>query len=255
MPKRAMPGETGPERARSSGYWCVVPAAGAGRRAGSGVPKQYRPLLGKPMLLRTMERLAQHPKIVGLVVVLDADDRRWGGWVMCLGKPVRTCSGGRERVDSVRAGLALLAQIEPSDAWVLVHDAARPCVTHEDIDRLLREGTRHAVGALLAAPLHDTIKRAEPAGNVVETVPRENLWRALTPQVFRLGELVQALLAADDGTGRAGALTDESSAFELLGKKPLLVEASDENLKVTSRADFARAEATLLAQGERPAWA
>ena len=232
---------------RPNGVWCVVPAAGAGRRAGAGVPKQYRPLLGKPMLLRTMERLAQHPRIAGLVVVLDAHDRRWGGWVMCLGKPVRTCSGGRERADSVRAGLALVAELEPAEAWVLVHDAARPCVPHADIDRLLRDGMRHDVGALLAAPVRDTLKRAEPGGNVVGTIPRENLWRAMTPQLFRLGPLIEAL----DAAGRDAAVTDESSAFELRGKKPLLVEGSEENLKLTAAGDFARAEAILLSQGER----
>ncbi|HVF35132.1 MAG TPA: 2-C-methyl-D-erythritol 4-phosphate cytidylyltransferase [Candidatus Saccharimonadia bacterium] len=242
-----------PKRVTQKGIWCIVPAAGTGRRAGGGMPKQYRPLLGKPMLLRTMERLAQHPKIAGLIVVLDPYDRRWGGWVMCLGKPVRTCNGGRERVDSVRAGLALAAQFEPGDAWVLVHDAARPCVPHADIDRLLREGMRHGVGALLAARVHDTIKRAELSGNVAETVPRDNLWRALTPQLFRLGELTQALASVDADPALAGGITDESSAFEAAGRKPLLVEGSEDNLKVTSLADFARAEAVLRAQGERPA--
>lgn len=248
MPKRppASRGRVTSAR-RPNGVWCVVPAAGAGRRAGAGVPKQYRTLLGQPVLLRTMERLAQHPGIAGLVVVLDAHDRRWGGWATCHGKPVRTCSGGRERVDSVRAGLALVAEIEPAEAWVLVHDAARPCVPHADIDRLLRDGVRHDVGALLAAPVRDTLKRAGPDGNVSETIPRENLWRAMTPQMFRLGALIEALETA----GRNATVTDESSAFELRGKKPLLVEGSEENLKITAAGDFARAEAILMSQGER----
>ena len=233
---------------RATGLWCVVPAAGAGRRVGGSVPKQYRPLLGRPMLLRTMERLAAHPRIAGLVVALDANDRRWGGWVVCMGKPVKTCDGGRERADSVRAGLARLAAFERDDAWVLVHDAARPCVPPDDLERLVREGTRHPVGALLAAPVRDTVKRANDDASVRETVPRESLWRALTPQLFRLGELAAALDAA---AAQQAALTDESSALERLGRAPLLVEGSDDNLKVTTADDFARAEAILHAQGVR----
>lgn len=237
----------------TKGVWCVVPAAGAGRRAGSGAPKQYRPLLGKPMLLRTMERLALHPRVAGLVVALAERDRHWGGWVSCMGKPVRTCTGGAERADSVRAGLACIADSERPDAWVMVHDAARPCLSHREIDRLLRQGTRHPVGALLALPVRDTVKRADADGNVTETVSRENLWRALTPQLFRLGELRAALDAALADPARGGSLTDEASAIELQGKKPLLVEGCDENLKVTSAQDLVRAEAILRAQGEHPA--
>ncbi len=231
--------------------WCVVPAAGAGLRAGGAVPKQYRNVLGKPLILRTMERLAQHPRVAGLVVALAERDRRWGGYVMCMGKPVRTCNGGAVRADSVRAGLARLAQFERPDAWVLVHDAARPCLPHADLDRLLREGTKHAVGALLAARIRDTVKRADDGESVAETVPREKLWRALTPQLFRLGELASALDWARADPERAARVTDESSAFELLGKRPLLVEGSDDNLKVTTADDLVRAEAILITQGER----
>jgi 2-C-methyl-D-erythritol 4-phosphate cytidylyltransferase len=244
-PRSAHPAMTGP-------VWCIIPAAGAGKRAGGAVPKQYRPLLGKPMLVRTMERLAAHPRIAGLVVPLADNDTHWPGYVMCGGKPVRTCSGGKERADSVLNALRVLRGTVSDEAFVLVHDAARPCVPLADVERLLRLGLAHDVGALLAAPIRDTVKRANADAEVVETVPRDGLWRALTPQLFRLGELADALATALADASTAKYVTDEASALEFLGRRPLLVEGSEDNIKVTAAEDFARVEKIMLGQGERP---
>ena len=221
--------------------WCVVPAAGRGARVGGEIPKQYLPVAGKPMLLQTLERLAAHPRIAGLMVVLEAGDARWPKWLTFDDKPVSTTIGGAERADSVLAGLhALSGKVEGSQ-FVLVHDAARPCVRAADISRLIESGLP-AGGALLAAPLRDTLKRADAQGQVVATEPREARWRALTPQLFRLGELVVAL----ESTRAAGiAVTDEAMAMERIGHKPLLVEGSEDNIKVTTSADFALAEFLL----------
>jgi 2-C-methyl-D-erythritol 4-phosphate cytidylyltransferase len=225
-----------------SGYWCVVPAAGRGRRFGGDVPKQYLRLNDKPLLLHTLERLASHPRIAGLMLVVAADDASWAqGLVEVLGKPLLRATGGAERADSVLAGLrALPASIGDGDA-VLVHDAARPCVNAADITRLL-ERAIPAGGGLLAAPLRDTLKRADAEGRVAGTEPREARWRALTPQVFPRAALQAALAAA---AAEGIAITDEAMAMERAGHAPLLVEGREDNIKVTTPADLALAEFLL----------
>lgn len=232
---------------RTNKYWAVILAAGSGARIGGATPKQYLPLLGRPMLLRTLERVASHPKVAGVVVVLARDDMRWPGLVMCQGKSVLTATGGAERVHSVLAGLELLEPMLPREALVMVHDAARPAVRHADIDRLFAAASAHAVGALLALPVADTLKRAGAGDAVEATVPREKLWRALTPQLFRIGELSDALRGA---LGRGELPTDESNALELCGKTPVLVESCADNLKVTRAQDLELMELILRAQGE-----
>jgi 2-C-methyl-D-erythritol 4-phosphate cytidylyltransferase len=227
--------------AATDALWCVVPAAGRGARVGGEIPKQYLPIAGKPMLLHALERLAAHPRIAGLMVVLEAGDARWPKWLTFDGKPVSTTIGGAERADSVLAGLRALAGHVEKSNFVLVHDAARPCVRLADISRLIESGIPVG-GALLAAPVRDTLKRADAQGRVVATEPREARWRAMTPQLFRLGELVAALESARD----AGiAVTDEAMAMERAGHSPLLVEGSEDNIKVTTPADFALAEFIL----------
>ena len=222
--------------------WAVVPAAGSGSRFGGALPKQYLPVFGRPLLRHTLERLAAHPQVAGIVVALAAGDPHWPGWEQLAGKPVQRCTGGSERAASVLAGLhALGPQVRAQD-WVLVHDAARPCLRHDDLDRLLAHGCAHEVGALLAAPVRDTLKRADAGGCVAATEPRERLWRALTPQLFRRGLLTRAL----EGALAAGAsITDEASAVERLGLAPLLVEGAADNIKVTEPADLALAEFVL----------
>lgn len=226
---------------KMSPLWCVVPAAGRGSRVGGTSPKQYLPLGGQPLIWHTLQRLARHPHIAGLLVVLAAGDTHWPGWDNVHGKPVLTTSGGGERSDSVLAGLiALPASVDERD-FVLVHDAARPCVRATDISRLIDAGFQ-TDGALLAAPLRDTLKCADADGHVIGTEPRERRWRAFTPQMFRRGQLCCALRAAS-AAGRA--VSDEAMAMEQAGFTPLLVEASEDNLKVTTAADFALAEYLL----------
>jgi 2-C-methyl-D-erythritol 4-phosphate cytidylyltransferase len=221
--------------------WCVVPAAGRGTRVGGDCPKQYLPLAGRALMLHTLERLADHPRIGGLLVVLAADDARWPGIESLGGKPVRTTVGGGERADSVLAGLRALPPEVAEGDFVLVHDAARPCVRTADIERLI-DAAAVGDGGLLGAPLRDTLKRADEHGHSRLTEPREQRWRAFTPQMFRRGQLVAALAAA----AREGVVvSDEAMAMERAGHAPLLVEGAEDNIKVTTAADFALAEFLL----------
>lgn len=153
-------------------FWCVVPAAGRGTRVGGDCPKQYLPLAGRPLMMHTLERLAGHPRIGGLMVILAADDRHWPAINMLHGKPVLTAVGGSERSDSVLAGVTALPASVGAQDFVLVHDAARPCVRHADIDKLV-ELAGAADGGLLGAPLRDTLKRSDAAGRSELTEPRE----------------------------------------------------------------------------------
>lgn len=224
------------------GLWVVVPAAGQGARFGGEIPKQYLSVLGRPLIRHTLERLASHPRVSGLCVALAANDVHWAGWREFKGKPVLTCVGGAERADSVLAGVRTLPASVREKDWVLVHDAARPCLRHDDIDRLLDHGCAHDVGAILAAPVRDTLKRADARGAIQRSEPRERLWRALTPQLFRRAALERALESAIEARVR---ITDEAMAFERLGLSPLLVEGAEDNLKVTTPADLVLAEFLL----------
>ena len=225
----------------STALWCVVPAAGRGTRMGTDCPKQYLPLAGRPLIAHTLERLAAHPRVAGLVVVLGAKDEHWPGTTSLRGKPVRTAIGGAERSDSVLAGLDALPSAVGEADFVLVHDAARPCVRATDIARLIEQATR-VDGGLLGAPLRDTLKRAGDGGHSLVTEPRDQRWRAFTPQMFRRGELSAALRAvAHDGR----PVSDEAMAMELAGFRPLLVEGAEDNIKVTTAADLALAEFLL----------
>jgi 2-C-methyl-D-erythritol 4-phosphate cytidylyltransferase len=221
--------------------WCVVPAAGRSTRVGGDIPKQYLPIGGKPMLMHTLTRLATHPLVTGIVVVLANGDNYWAGMERLRGKPVRTAIGGDERADSVLAGLRAIPDNVDKSQFILVHDAARPCVRAQDISRLMELGVPVG-GAILAAPVRDTLKRAGSDQRVVVTEPRESRWRALTPQLFRRDELIAALESARS----AGvSVTDEAMAMERIGHRPLLVEGSEDNIKVTTSADFALAEFLL----------
>lgn len=232
---------------RSRQFWCVIPAAGKGIRFGGSTPKQYVDIAGKPLLYRTIERLAAHPQIAGLLVALARDDGHWRDRGTQFGKPVLTCIGVGERADSVLAGLRALPVSVAASDFVLVHDAARPCVRSSDISTLIERGVA-AGGALLAAPLRDTLKRADPDGRVAMTEQREARWRAMTPQIFRRADLIAALeLARADSI----VVTDEAMAMERAGFRPLLVEGADDNIKVTTTADAELASFLLSPTADR----
>jgi 2-C-methyl-D-erythritol 4-phosphate cytidylyltransferase len=227
--------------ANDAGFWCVVPAAGRGERFGAGIPKQYVSISGKPLLLHTLERLAAHPRIAGLMVVLARRDAHWPGLSELFGKPVVTAIGGDERADSVLAGLTGLRARVGVDDFILVHDAARPCIGAADISRLMDMGVT-AGGALLAAPVRDTLKRADLANRVAATEPRESRWHALTPQIFGYVQLIAALEAA---RAAGVAVTDDSMAMERAGHRPLLIPGAQSNIKVTAPSDIELAEFLL----------
>ena len=234
--------------------WALVAAAGRGSRMGAPIAKQYLPLAGRTVIEHTLQRLAGHPCIAGLMVVLDAAelasaDSLWASLGLshpgALPTPLHTVAGGAERYTSVDNGLCALSELIAADDWVMVHDAARPCLRHQDIDRLLAHLADHPVGGLLAAPVADTIKRSNANGEVIETVNRNALWRALTPQMFRLDALRAALKHAADG---GFAVTDEASAMELVGHRPRLVEGHPDNIKITHPADLELAELFIRRQ-------
>jgi 2-C-methyl-D-erythritol 4-phosphate cytidylyltransferase len=226
--------------------WAVVPAAGTGRRMGANVAKQYLSLLGRPLLGHALESLLASPRIEAVVLVVAADDMRWPEAVPA-DAPLLTAIGGAERCHSVLNGLLRLADRAAPDDWVLVHDAARPCLSHEELDALFVALERDPVGGLLAVPVADTLKAADDSGRVLRTLPRDSLWRALTPQMFRYGLLHDALAAAIE----AGVMvTDEAAAMERAGHRPALVAGRAANLKVTGPEDLALAEAVLRRREE-----
>lgn len=220
-------------------YWLVMPAAGVGRRFGGDRPKQYAALCGRTVIEWALDPFLTDPRCAGAVVALAEDDPYWAA----IAPPeVLVARGGGERSHSVRNGLTALSARAGRDDWVLVHDAARPCLPRQDLDRLLADLATHAVGGLLASPAADTLKRADASRAVQETVDRSGLWRALTPQMFRYGRLCEAL----DRAHAAGRVpTDEAQAIEWLGDHPELVEGAAANLKITSAADLAIAAALL----------
>ncbi len=214
--------------------WAVLPAAGRGTRFGGEIPKQYLQLAGKPLIEHALRALLAHPRVAGAMVALSDGDAHWPGWTTLLGKPLLRCTGGGERADSVLAALQALPAQVSNETLVLVHDAARPNLHAMDLDRLIVAAERDD-GAILGAPLRDTLKRADECGRIQATEPRDRLWRAFTPQAFPRGALTAALLQArTDGV----LVTDEAMAMERAGFRPRLVEGSEDNLKITTPADL-----------------
>ena len=222
-----------------SRLWAVVPAAGVGRRMGTEIPKQYLQLAGRCVIEHALDGLLGYPRVAGVCVALNAGDPYWQTTAFAGHPRVVIAAGGRERADSVRSALDAIAPQVVEDDWIMVHDAARPCLRTEDIDRLIAQLWDDPVGGLLAMPARDTMKMAAAGKRVERTVDRNNLWHALTPQMFRLGVLVRALDAALQ-TGIT--ITDEASAVEHIGLTPALVEGRSDNIKVTHPADLPLAE-------------
>ncbi len=218
--------------------YALVPAAGTGSRMGEGIPKQYRMLAGKPMIRHALEAFCSHSAIERVYVVLAEDDAHWGAydWSSLSEKLTVLYCGGQTRASSVYNGLAKMGA--GMDDWVMVHDAARPCIDKKSLDRLFSEVGDDDVGGLLALPVADTLKMDDGNKRVSRTVPREGLWQAQTPQMFRKKLLLEALKFAPDRT-------DEAGAIEALGFCPRLVPGDPRNFKVTYPGDIALAETIL----------
>jgi 2-C-methyl-D-erythritol 4-phosphate cytidylyltransferase len=230
----------------SERFFGLIPAAGAGERMGQPTPKQYLKLLGRPLLYHSVKALLASGRIDIVFVVLAPEDgefrqHEWGEF----GERIAPLyCGGASRHDSVLNGLVAASSTAQPDDWMLVHDAARPCLGQPELQRLFAALTADDVGGILAVPVADTLKRADPVGRIEATEPRERLWQAQTPQMFRHGLLLEAL-------GRTAKLTDEAGAVEALGLRPKLVQGSTANVKVTYPEDLQVAEAILASQGRQ----
>jgi 2-C-methyl-D-erythritol 4-phosphate cytidylyltransferase len=223
-------------------YFGLIPAAGTGSRFGGELPKQYQPLNGRALLSYAVDSLASETPLTRVYVIHSKDDRRCAQVAGTSGRVAMLACGGASRAESVRNGLAALRGELKDQDWLLVHDAVRPCLPKEALRRLLKEVANDATGGLLAIPVADTLKRRDDEGRVAATEPRDGLWQAQTPQMFRFGVLWDAYKA-----NRALEATDEAQAVERLGLKPMLILGSSANIKVTYAADMELAAAILTA--------
>lgn len=235
---------------KAPSIWAVIPAAGIGSRMASDRPKQYLPLLGKPIIEHTIAVFDRHPAIGGIVVVLAEDDPYWPQLGLSAKTPLHTVVGGAERSESVLNGLVYLNQHHPDTQWVMVHDAARPCLQPSDIDKLVAVAqSDKAVGAILGHRVVDTVKKVNADLEIEGTVAREQLFRAFTPQMFRVRQLLTAIHSALNADLN---VTDDSYAIEKSGQSPILLEGAASNIKVTGPEDLALAEFFLsqIQQGQ-----
>ncbi len=217
--------------------WAVVPAAGVGKRMQADRPKQYLPLAGKTVIEQTLNRLLNAGIFSAIAVAISTEDPYWPELAVSRHPDVITAPGGKERADSVLSALNALAHQARDEDWLMVHDAARPCLTTEDIIKLYNSLQDDETGGILALPSHDTLKTVEQ-DRIVGSIDRNRVWRALTPQMFRLGPLRDALQEAEGNP----AITDEASALELQGYHPKIVEGRPDNLKITRPEDLALAQ-------------
>ncbi len=229
----------------SDRFWAVVPAAGAGKRMGSDVPKQYLTLNGRQIIEHALHRLLSHPKVEAVYVALSLGDEWWPMSSFAGDHRVVCALGGAERCHSVLNALKLLSNRADDRDWVLVHDAARPCLRYADLDQLINTLQDDSVGGLLGVPVHDTMKQVDESSRVEATVPRERLWHAYTPQMFRLGLLRRALTEA---LQQKLLVTDDASAMEQMGYQPKMIQGHADNIKITRPSDLALAEYFLNSQ-------
>ena len=233
-------------------YWAIVPAAGTGSRVGADIPKQYISIHHKTILEHTLGKLLDCKLFSGMVVAISSEDNYFQDLPLSKHKDITTVYGGADRCDSVLAALDYLTTITDGNDWVLVHDAARPCVSINDIHSMVEQLRQHPVGGILGIPVRDTMKRlsnneiAESGILEIEkTECRENMWHALTPQMFRIEILHKALIHCRN---QNLVVTDESSAIEQSGMKPVIIEGSASNIKVTQADDLQLAEFYLKQQ-------
>ncbi|MEQ1739120.1 MAG: 2-C-methyl-D-erythritol 4-phosphate cytidylyltransferase [Methyloglobulus sp.] len=218
-------------------FWAVVPAAGVGKRMNADRPKQYLELAGKTVIEHTLSRLLQANVFSAVAVAISAEDPYWPELEIAEDNLIITAPGGKERADSVLSGLKAIREKANDNDWVLVHDAARPCLTTGDIHLLIDTLVNDDVGGILALSSHDTLKNVQGC-DILGTMDRRLIWRALTPQMFRYGMLKTALEEAEGNP----AVTDEASALELKGLRPKIVEGRPDNIKITRPEDLALAQ-------------
>ena len=230
----------------SPALWAVLPAAGVGRRMGSATPKQYLDLAGRAVIDHALDLFVADVRIRGVVVALDPTDRYWSATAYADHPKVTRANGGAERCHSVLNALDVLGAHAHAEDWVLVHDAARPCLRPADLDRLIDGLIDDEVGGLLGIPVRDTMKRAEPDDRIGATLDRSSLWHAFTPQMFRLGRLRAALI---DALTANHLVTDDASAMERIGQAPRLIEGHADNIKITRAEDLPLARFYLQQQG------
>ena len=223
-------------------YWVVIPAAGVGTRMELDKPKQYISINDKTVIEHTIACFISRSDIAGIVVVIATADEYWSALKLANNAKITVAPGGKERFQSVLNGLNALSTRAGINDWVLVHDAARPCLSQQLIDRLIEQTNNHDVGGILALPCRDTIKRANDSGEIESTVDRNKLWQAQTPQMFRYEKLVNALSRV---VTEGNLVTDEAMAMELAGYNPLLVEGHPDNIKLTQKDDLGNVEAYL----------
>jgi 2-C-methyl-D-erythritol 4-phosphate cytidylyltransferase len=225
-------------------FWAVIPAAGSGMRMGGDMPKQYLRLAGRTVIEHVLECFLVHPRIAGITVAISAGDAYWQKYQPRRpAKPLLTTAGGEERAHSVLNGLHALRRELQADDWVLVHDAVRPCLHAEDLDKLMQTLERDQVGGILASPLADTVKYVNENHLIHGTSDRQKLWRAFTPQMFRYGLLSAALESA---LASGPTPTDEAAAVETAYPDRVhVVEGRSDNIKITRPSDLALAEAIL----------
>jgi len=226
----------------------LLPAAGQSLRFGGTIIKQYASLLGKPVMAHSIAAVQQHPHVVAVTVAISADDGLYDELVRSDFPEIRTVTGGDCRARTVLNGLHWIAGHDPACDWVLVHDAARPCLAVDALERLIARAESSGQGAILALPVSDTLKQSDQQGQIVATVNRESLWAAQTPQLFPLHDLLDSLTAA---LQFGQPPTDEAQAMERSGHPVSLVKGSADNIKITRPEDLAIAEAILLRQQGR----
>ena len=222
--------------------YAVLPAAGIGARLGAIKPKQYLSLVDKTVIEHSLDCFLRHPQISKVIVALNPRDVIWPTLPISQHEKINTVIGGDCRAASVLNALLHLQGIVQADDWVLVHDAVRPCLQPADLNKLMMALHEHPVGGLLGAPVADTLKKIDFHGNVSATLSRENIWRALTPQMFRYGKLLAAMQVA---LAAAQSITDEAMAIELTGESSLMIEGRRDNIKITYPDDLSLAEKIL----------
>ncbi len=222
--------------------WAIIPAAGIGSRMGSDIPKQYLEIGSKTILEHSASNFLKHPQIHKVIIVLHPDDDRWHKLAIAKDPKIVTVTGGEERADSVLAGLEYIQQNGGADDWVMVHDAARPCLYTLHIDNLLHARKTSPDGVILAVPSYDTVKFVDKTQTIDRTIKREAIWLAQTPQFFPCKNLQSCIKHA---LADSFEVTDESSAMESKGYRPALVTGSRRNIKVTEQEDLLLASVIL----------